>query len=532
MGGKDELQGTGALVGFAGTRRALAAVRETFGLTLPEAERAKQARTLDRALAMAVAGEMHELAIEIQRVRVDLKRAIAPTRKEGGRPKKTAGETGDPVASFSRAQIRRQQDLADVPDEVVEHVFEQAAEAGEVPSERELIEAARLAREAEARRKARTARSAEPARAKEAGRPPDVKGLTVLVGDCRKTLRTLPAGSVDCVVTSPPYFFLRDYGLDGQIGREPSLQEYVGALVDVFAEVYRVLKPTGTVWLNLGDGYAGSAKPGSKPRPRGERGGGLGKQGSNPASLEAGDQICPDGMKPKDLMMIPARVAIALQEWGWWLRSEVVWGKPNAMPSSATDRPTLTHEKVFLLTRQGSGYHYDYEASALPRAEATAARSRRPWRFGAKPGTGRNDTDRAYTPFNADWREREQASGVPKGHDSNTGFLQRWEAGEHDSTTRRLRSYERAPPEVWEIGKTSYRGAHFATFPPELVARCLAAGCPEGGVVLDPFAGAGTTGLVALQTGRSAVLCELNAEYADIARRRAVGGGGRCGGSR
>lgn len=345
-----------------------------------------------------------------------------------------------------------------------------------------------------------------------------VNGLRLLVGDCCETLRTLEAESVDCVATSPPYYGLRDYGVGGQIGREPTLQEYIGALVEVFAEVHRALKPEGTVWLNLGDCYEGSGK-----------GAGSGKQTTN-----AGSCIAPQGtsgLKHKDLMLVPARVAIALQEWGWWLRSEIVWAKAGGgMPESVKDRPSCSHEKIWLLTKVGSGYFYDYEACAQPAADTLevalkkisvggGARSyqhvadgagrndgdiferersrllRKTWKFG-KAGTGRNDTGREYVPKNSNARP-----------------------------TRRLRNHERAPEQVWEIRTAMYPGAHFAVFPPELVERCLNAGCPEGGVVLDPFGGAGTTGLVALGTGRQAILCELSDEYADLARRRVESGG-------
>ena len=295
------------------------------------------------------------------------------------------------------------------------------------------------------------------------------------------------------------------------------------------------LKPTGTVWLNLGDCYAGSGKV-QRTRQRSAESiakAGVTRQGSH---IGAGDVPCPEGLKPKDLMMVPARVALALQEAGWWLRSEIVWAKAGGgMPESVRDRPSQSHEKIFLLAKQGQGYHYDQDACAQPAADTLEVALKKVSASGKArgvnehiEGAGRNDAD-------IFGRERERlaniaASTVPRGHDSKTGFSGRWGAkvnGTPPGTQmmRRLRNYEPAPVPVWEIRSAMYPGAHFATFPPELVERCLQAGCPEGGVVLDPFGGAGTTALVALHTGRTAVLCELSEEYADLARRRVESGG-------
>ena len=207
--------------------------------------------------------------------------------------------------------------------------------------------------------------------------------VRILTGDCRETLRELEAESVDCVVTSPPYYCLRDYGHDAQIGREESLAEYVAALVAVFAEVHRVLKVTGTVWLNLGDSYAGSVKPGGRRTNRGDYASVTGKQAANSASLTAGVAIFPAVCKPKDLMMVPATVALALRGWGWHLRSEIVWARPDAMPESVTDRPTKAHERIFLLTRRAGGYFYN-DAAAVPVAAATVRKGERAQRWLAR----------------------------------------------------------------------------------------------------------------------------------------------------
>ena len=390
-----------------------------------------------------------------------------------------------------------------------------------------------------------------------------MNGLTILVGDCREQLRTLDPESVDCVVTSPPYLGLRDYGKDGQIGREETLDEYIEALVEVFAEVHRVLRPTGTLWLNLGDCYAGGGKT-MKTRHRSPESmakAGVTTQGSQ---LGVGDVPCPSGLKPKDLMLIPARVAIALQEWGWWVRSEITWAKAGGgMPEPVKDRPSASTEKIWLLTKSGSGYYYDYDASALPVADATVrgveAAKRALARGEATDLPQKHAGERNDPGLNTPRGKAEaMARLLPRSHNSKTGFSGRWDAtmkgraktfdgkwsgggpsgGMYGRArelkeewtngtriTRRLRNYEPAPEQVWEICPAAFPGAHFATFPAELVERCLTAGCPPGGRVLDPFGGAGTTALVALRTGREAVLCELSEEYAALARERVESGG-------
>ena len=384
--------------------------------------------------------------------------------------------------------------------------------------------------------------------------------VRIIEGDARAVLRSLPDESVDCCITSPPYYGLRSYGGgEAEIGREGTVQGFILNLVDVFGEVRRVLRPRGTCFVNIGDCYAGPKKGqmadgsvvgGEKQRTnrgtmenratrRADFGGISGKQASNPASLHAGNAICPPGLKPKDLMLVPARLAIALQDDGWWVRSEIIWAKPNPMPESVKGRPSTAHEHIWMLTKSGQHF-YDNDAAQEPVSDATTGRT-----FGN--GNGRNDAGREYRPkvagvngyqrrgrehrdgpskqdgagnptytgFNKRWRE----SGLHKGHDSNTGFYARW-AGREAPSTRRLRNYEDAPLEVWRFSPAQYRDAHFATFPPTLVERCLAAGCPAGGVVLDPFGGAGTTGLVADRLGYDAILAELNPEYAALAVNR------------
>jgi site-specific DNA-methyltransferase (adenine-specific) len=294
---------------------------------------------------------------------------------------------------------------------------------------------------------------------------PNSQSVQVHVGDCIKILQTLPECYFQTCVTSPPYFGLRDYQVDDQIGKEETPEAYVVKLVAVFSGVRRVLRDDGTIWLNLGDSYAS-----------GGNGPGSGKQLTNVgAALPA--KRPPLGFKAKDLLGIPWRVAFALQADGWYLRSAIVWHKPNPMPESVQDRPTSAYEMVFLLAKSEK---YFYDADAVK--------------------------ENALTPN----RKREKRNGESAVDTKMRGY------GSHCGTeggTRNVRN-------VWTIATQPFKGAHFATMSPELAQRCVLAGCPEGGSVLDPFGGAGTTGLVAGESNRLATLIELNPEYAEIARNR------------
>lgn len=302
------------------------------------------------------------------------------------------------------------------------------------------------------------------------------------IGDCIDTLRRMPDGIVQTCVTSPPYFGLRDYGHDGQIGLEPTPAEFVAKLVEVFREVRRVLRDDGTLWLNLGDSYAGSW---------GARGRGDGTNAARPDLEEKHGTAAPNrygfapmGIKPKDIMGIPWRVAFALQADGWFLRQDIIWHKPNPMPESVTDRCTKSHEYIFLLSKSAS-YHYDHEAVKEPQV---------------KPAGGVTVRSFAYQDENAD----------PKGGGlRGQGGL----AGRVDTGDRNKRS-------VWTVATTPYSGAHFATFPPALIEPCILAGAPAGGVVLDPFFGSGTTGQVAQDLGRQWIGCELNPAYVALHTER------------
>lgn len=434
--------------------------------------------------------------------------------------------------------------------------------------------------------------------------------VIIRIGDVFAQLALIPSGSVDCVVTSPPYWGLRDYGVAGQIGLEPTLGEHLDVIVRVFREIRRVLKPGGTVWLNYGDCYAAAPngksaaaykadgtddrtfrdKPFSTVGPiqartyyggeggsrgvdrdfhdhmrpkagpifqsddshrqqsRRGRSGNLGNGGINGVWIPNGRVVAGGYLKPKDLCMIPNRLAIALQDDGWYVRSEIIWHKPNPMPESVYDRPTTAHEKIWLLTKS-EDYFYNHEAIREPVAGGTHAR--RPKAQGpiVKMDAARLPANQR-NPVPAGWDTEEGAHGsvhrhgrrLPKTVDHGRGIRNNasYEAAmsNHTGDTRNARN-------VWTIAPKAFREAHFATFPPELARRCVAAGtpptvcgccgAPEGcgpicerfdrvpGVVLDPFGGAGTVGLVAREMGLRSILIELNPEYAEIAHRRIYG---------
>lgn len=294
--------------------------------------------------------------------------------------------------------------------------------------------------------------------------------VDIRIGDCRELLIAMDDQSVNCVVTSPPYYGLRDYGVDRQIGLEQTPDEYVLEIVSVFQEVKRVLRDDGTLWLNLGDSYASVSG----------RTHGFNDGRSNRAErLSAG---IPLGFKPKDLIGIPWRVAFALQADGWYLRQDIIWHKPNPMPESVRDRCTKAHEYIFLLTKSAK-YYYDHEAIKEPVSESTISR------LSQSGLAGQIGSDRV--------------PGKSNGNMKAVGNIEK----------RNKRS-------VWTVTTKPFKGAHFATFPPDLIEPCILAGCPAGGLVLDPFGGAGTTGLVASAQGRNAILLELNDEYAALAKAR------------
>lgn len=319
--------------------------------------------------------------------------------------------------------------------------------------------------------------------------------IRLLIGDALTRLRDLPDKSVQCCVTSPPYFGLRCYGHPGQIGREPTPEEFVGALVNVFREVRRVLRDDGTFWLNIGDSYASGNR--ATYRSGASQNKGQHVQNNLPRPRD------PEGIKPKDLLGIPWMLAFALRTDGWYLRQEIIWAKPNPMPESVRDRCTKSHEQIFLFSKSPK-YYYDADAIA---EDATCGRFR-----GSGPmvnaGTGRND---AGTGTVGDYRKR--PSKKRGDFNGKTNAMPGRESFRAVTDKRNKRS-------VWVVTPKPFKGAHFATFPPDLVEPCILAGTPLGGVVLDPFGGAGTTGLVALEHGRSAILVEINPEYAVLTQNR------------
>ena len=306
----------------------------------------------------------------------------------------------------------------------------------------------------------------------------------ILIGDARERLKELPAGSARTCVTSPPYFGLRDYGVDGQMGLEETPDTYVAEMVALFREVWRVLADDGTLWLNLGDSYAG---------------GGGGNYNKTGVSQAGGQHITnvrnrPEwlenaGVKPKDLIGIPWRVALALQQDGWYLRSDIIWHKPNPMPESVRDRPTKSHEYVFLLTKSPK-YYYDHVAVKVEASSATIERNKHKYN-----GAFKNQF--LGTPNEKRWQEGRLIE--------NPTFAQDGKANRRS---------------VWTIPTKSFKGAHFAVMPEALVEPCVLAGSQEGDTVLDPFTGSGTVAVVANRHGRNFIGTELNPEYAEIARER------------
>ena len=400
--------------------------------------------------------------------------------------------------------------------------------------------------------------------------------VKVINADVMNGLAQLPDESVHCVVTSPPYWGLRDYGTgkweggdincdhkkvvdeaaavasstllggkkstghiqegfkgvcgrcgavrnDGQIGLEPTLQDHIVKIVDVFREVRRVLRKDGTLWFNYGDAYA--------------TGGGSSLQGKNgqratrrfTAQNITGNVAKASGLKPKDLMLMPERIAIALCDDGWYIRSRIIWAKPNPMPESVTDRPTKSHEHIWLMSKSP---RYFYDADAI-RETATYDGPNSPESIASPYGQGftrravgakgNANTFRGGSYVGGEPGPRTVKGNTKQGKNETDpsmrtrhGFNQRWNEAEANGTAPISRNCR----DVWMIATSPFPESHFATFPPELAERCIKAGCPMGGVVLDPFGGAGTTGLVADRLQRNAILIKLNPTYAEMARNR------------
>jgi site-specific DNA-methyltransferase (adenine-specific) len=314
------------------------------------------------------------------------------------------------------------------------------------------------------------------------------KGLEaamILQGDCLASMRSMADQSVHCCITSPPYFGLRDYGHSEQIGLEQTPDEYVRKMVEVFREVRRVLRDDGTLWLNLGDSYA---RQGGKVSEQSRHWDGRERDPGAMHSTRHVDNM--PGFKPKDLIGIPWRVAFALQADGWYLRQDIIWHKPNPMPESVRDRCTKAHEYIFLLSKSGQ-YYFDNQAIMEPAKYGEEhARKATSW------GTNRKHPNKANVADYAFFGDNHTTSKMKDG------------------------LYGRNKRSVWTVTTKPYKGAHFATFPTALIEPCVLAGCPENGVVLDPFGGSGTTGLVAQMHNRKFVLCELNPDYVKLAENR------------
>ena len=302
-------------------------------------------------------------------------------------------------------------------------------------------------------------------------------------GDCIEVLKTFPDNSIHCCVTSPPYYGLRDYGQDGQIGLEETPEAFVQKLVEVFREVKRVLKDDGTLWLNLGDSYWGGGWKGSQTDLSGT------KQGTNAGTL-CGKDLKKDPKHPiiksKDLVGIPWMVAFALRADGWYLRQDIIWHKPNPMPESVTDRCTKSHEYIFLLSKS-QRYFYDADAIKDRMVPSSIKRNQSGWN---------GNEDRGYVSGKQNHISKYMGSNAAK---------------EAEFANKRS---------VWTITTKPFSDAHFATYPEDLIVPCIKAGCPEGGIVLDPFGGAATTALVAHKLRRDWVMIELNQDYINIAEKR------------
>ena len=361
--------------------------------------------------------------------------------------------------------------------------------------------------------------------------------VTIRHGDCREVLRTLPAESVHCCVTSPPYFGLRDYGVNGQIGLEPTPDAFVAELVSLFGEVRRVLRDDGTLWLNLGDSYNNRTKVrDTNHQPAlndfvddnwAERA----AAGGVRMSIVDGD------LKEKDLLGVPWLTAFALRADGWYLRDAIVWAKPNGMPGSQQDRCTSSYEMIFQFSKSRH-YWSDFDAIKTPPRESSLVRTAQDLQaqagsHRANGGGKTNGTMKAVGGLSGSPHGRhalgeaippkERRSDKQRGHSrKHDGFNDRWDAME--------RSEQQAKPatmrNVWFVAPAQFKEAHYAVMPDEIARRCILAGCPEGGTVLDPFLGAGTTAMVATRLGRDCIGIELNHENVGIADRRIQGDAG------
>ena len=304
----------------------------------------------------------------------------------------------------------------------------------------------------------------------------------IICGDALETLKNFPDESINCSITSPPYYGLRDYHKKEQIGREKTVEEYLDRLINVFREVRRVLKKDGTCFIVIGDSYAGTSSKKEQRDPKYPKG----RNGQNPSITQ---KVL--GYKSKDLMGIPWRLAFALREDGWYLRSDIIWHKENAMPEACKDRPTRSYEHIFLLSKSPR-YYYDYDSLAEPMKEVSKKRYVR----------GRSKENK--------YLNENSGAKIQKINEAR-GYGQY--KGDNIPQFRNKR-------DIWTINTTSFRGNHYAAFPPKLAEICTIAGCPKGGIILDPFIGSGTVGLIALLHNRKYIGIELNEEYVNLTKKR------------
>lgn len=332
----------------------------------------------------------------------------------------------------------------------------------------------------------------------------------IYLSDALEGLKSLPSNFVDCIVTCPPYFAQRDYDIDGQIGLEDTPEEYIQKMCEVFMEAYRVLKPEGTLWLNLGDGYwGGKGKSGVSCSPqeqekRFQNGNSINKayhQIGGMNTTRSVDKKHPF-LKAKDMIGMPWRIAFELQRLGWWLRQDIIWHKPNPMPESVKDRCTKSHEYIFLMTKSYN-YYFDYESIMEDCSPNTHLKTKK---HNVRPGV--------------DKKGGNQGNGIMP--QVGKKFL-------NDTYTKSNGSFinatmnpvlKRQKRSVWSVENKGIKDAHFATFPTKLIKDCIKAGCPKDGIVLDMFGGSGTTALVSRKLDRNFILFELNPKYISIAEKR------------
>lgn len=336
----------------------------------------------------------------------------------------------------------------------------------------------------------------------------------IIQGNALDVLKTIESESVQCCITSPPYYGLRNYGVDGQLGLEPTPGEFLKKMVEVFLEARRVMRSDGTLWLNMGDSYNGTGDRSPSILSTGQlsfRAGGIG--------------LNVQGLKAKDLIGMPWRLAFALQEAGFWLRQDIIWSKPNPMPESVGDRCTKSHEYIFLLTKSAK-YYFNADAIKEPVTGNSHSRGNgvnpKAKLYPNPPGWDTSTGDGGHGSFHRDGRNGNRDRSLPRNRNGVGGHLDRGRPKQNESFSAAVSGLvdSRNKRSVWTVPTQPYAEAHFATFPEKLIEPCILAGSQEGDLVLDPFNGSGTTGVVSLKHRRKYIGIELNPDYIKIAERR------------